>query len=194
MQPLINILIRTSQRKELFQRCINSITKQTYKNYRVIVSNDRGADYIPEWCQTVTVTPGLKDYYWNLYCNELKEQVKDGWFFFLDDDDMLIDSTALARISAHMINQDEGIICQFTRWGRRKPSTYCMNSKQIMRGKIGMPCIFLHHSQKGIAYFDDKPAADYRFIKEVSGKIKLNFVHEVVVETDRISKGRAVSI
>jgi len=193
MQPLINILIRTSHRKELFQRCLKSITEQTYQNVRVVVSYDHECDYIPDWCDKIRVQPGLKDYYWNLYCNELKEQVTDGWFFFLDDDDYLIDSTALQRISQHLFEPTEGVICQFIRWGRRKPNIYCMASKSIIRGKIGMPCIFLHHSKKDVAYFDDQPAADYRFIKEMSEKIKMRFVTEVVVETDRISKGKAIA-
>lgn len=190
MTPLINILIRTSNRKELFERCLKSITSQTYKNYKVIVSDDCNCGYIPEWCETIKVEKGKKDFYWNLYCNELKGAVKEGWFFFLDDDDFLIDNTALQRISANLIDENEGIICQFARWGRRKPSTYHMTSRSIVRGHIGMPCIFLHYSKKDLAMFDDQKAADFRFIYDVSQKLELRFVFEVIVQTDRIGKGK----
>ena len=139
MQPLINILIRTSQRKFLFERCLASIISQTYKNIRVIVSYDFECDYIPDWCDKVQVQKGTEGYYWNLYCNELKERVTDGWFMFIDDDDFIYSKSAIGDIVKHLTNQEVGIICQFLRGQMRKPGLVQMRNKTIKRGLIGMP-------------------------------------------------------
>jgi len=190
MQPLINILIRTSQRKFLFERCLASIISQTYKNIRVIVSYDFECDYIPDWCDKVQVQKGTEGYYWNLYCNELKERVTDGWFMFIDDDDFIYSKSAIGDIVKHLTNQEVGIICQFLRGQMRKPGLVQMRNKTIKRDLIGMPCIILHHSKKNIAMFDGLPAADFRFIQDVSKVLPLEWVEKVIVKTDRIGKGK----
>lgn len=190
MQPLINILIRTSQRPILFQRCLQSIMQQTYKNIRVIVSYDFDCDYIPDWCDKIRVQKGDSGYYWNLYLNELKERVNEGWFIIIDDDDFIYSKSAIADIVKHLTNPEVGIICQFLRGQMRKPGLVQMRNKTIKRGLIGMPCIILHHSKKNIAMFDGLPAADYRFISDVSKVLPLEWVEKVIVKTDRIGKGK----
>lgn len=194
---MINILIRTSNRPALFKRCINSIMAQTHKDYNIIVSydNDEALKYIP--CEAIALkvqSDPAFPYYWNLYCNSLKDQVVEGWFFFLDDDDFLRDKEVLRKIDKHLTDPSKAVICQFLRWGVPKPSSRLMDSKQIIRGYIGMPCLFLHHTKKDIASFDGYPAADYRFIKAVSEKIEINFVKTIVVQTDRISKGKCSTL
>lgn len=189
MNPLINILIRTGKRKDLFLRCLKSIQSQTYKNIRIIVSTD---GYQIKGVENIEVVPDLRyPYYWNLYCNELKELVNDGWFFFLDDDDVLESSQALEKMLPHLTDESAAVICQFKRWDNKKPSDLQIKNRQIIRGMIGMPCIFLHHSQKSVSYFDGYKAADFRFIKDVAQKIKTKFVSHVIVRTDRISKGKS---
>jgi len=120
-------------------------------------------------------------YHWNFYCNNLKDHVTDGWFFYLDDDDYLKDNTALQRISEQLTDPREAVICQFMRGNKRKPEVFT-GPEDIIRGKIGGGCIFLHTTQKNIAYWDGKRAADYRFIKAVSEKIPLKFVPTVVTQ------------
>ena len=43
-EPLINILIRTSGRPVYFKKCIDSIRKQDYSNYRILISYDTKED------------------------------------------------------------------------------------------------------------------------------------------------------
>ena len=184
----INILIRTSNRKALFERCIQSIQKQTYKNIQVIVSIDRPVNYLPSWVKSIQVIPDYRhSFYWNLYCNALKESVTDGWFFFLDDDDFIESNTAIEEAVKHL--SGEGVVFQFKRGDLKKPSDDYIHAGIIERGRIGMPCIFLHHSKKSVANFDGKQAADFRFIKAVSEKIPLKFIPHVIVKADRIGHG-----
>ncbi len=187
MGKLINVLIRTSNREKLFNRAVQSVKNQTYKNVRIIVAADSKVAFSYSQLYAnilIMVSPDrTKTFYWNLYCNTLKEAVDDGWFFFLDDDDFIRDKHALESIAMHL-EEDKATICQFSRMGNVKPSNEMIENKQIVRGKIGMPCIFLHHSMKHIAQFDGMRAADYRFIQEVSTKANIKYVPVVVVTTD----------
>lgn len=119
---------------------------------------------------------------WNLYCNELKREVTDGWFFFMDDDDFLYSNDSLEHISRFLLNPDKGIICRFIRNGKAKPDIRMMQTSTVMKGRIGGGCIFLHHSKKFIADWDGEKSADFRFIKAVEEKIKLDFVNVIVQE------------
>lgn len=190
-EPLINILIRTCNRPSYFKRCYESIQNQTYKNIKVIVSSDQAVSYIPEDVETINVCPDRKHpFFWNLYCNSLKQQVKDGWFFYLDDDDFLANTKALENISIYLRDPHTAVICQFLRWNVLKPDGYELHQKIIKQGRIGMPCIFLHHSQKNKVDFDGRQAADYRFILKISQLLPTKFVPVVVVKTDRIGNGK----
>lgn len=183
---LINILIRTSNRPDPFWRCIHSVEKQTHKSIRIIIGydNDVARSYIPSKYEAFKMPiNGLQSYYWNLHCNQLKELVTDGWFFFLDDDDFLYGETVLESIAAKLTDPESGVICQMLRKGRPKPPADFIENKKIVKGKIGAPCLFLHHSKKDVAYWDGDKAADYRWIKDVEKVLPLRFYQTVVVQT-----------
>lgn len=189
---LINLLVRTSYRNELFKRCMDSISSQTHKNIRIIVSYDdeRALEYIPEHLEKIRV---YKDetipFYYDNYCNDLKDKVTSGYFLFLDDDDELYSEKSL-EMACKQLRGNRGIICQFSRGGVLKPSNELIKQNRIKRGKIGMPCIILHHSCKNIAEFDGSVgASDYTWIRNVSKKVKLKFVSMVIVVADRRSHG-----
>lgn len=198
-EPLINILIRTSNRPEEFKQCIDSIRAQTYKNIRLIVCTDKPEESMPyinanlyDFGATIfTVESTGIPFHWNFYCNNLKERVAEGWFFYLDDDDTIRDNDGLEKIAFFLGASEElqpmAIICQFQRGNKLKPfPRYTAHGtlwlSEIVRGKIGGSCIFLHHSQKNVANWDGQRAADYRFIKAVAEKIPLEFVPVVVVK------------
>jgi hypothetical protein len=149
---------------------------QTYGNWKIKEHVETGKGSIP--------------FHYNLYCNLLKARANDGWLFFLDDDDTLANPNVLTEISKHLTDPDTAIICQFLRGDRPKPADMLMDAGKIVRGKIGLPCIFLHHSKKHIADFVATEDADYRFIKEVASKMKVKFVKQVVVSSPRRSFGK----
>jgi glycosyltransferase involved in cell wall biosynthesis len=193
MSPLVNILIRTSNRPALFPRCYESIQQQTYKHTHVIVGydSDNALEYIPRGVDKVPVSANKGiPFYYDLYCNQLKKYVDEGWFMFLDDDDFFHSPTVLQDISAHMNGEHEAIICQFLRKGTPKPATPRIEKKQIIEGKIGLPCLILHSKHKGLSGLDGYAGGDYRYILSVSERVKTLFVPMVVVETDRRSKGK----
>lgn len=193
---MINILIRSHAREQEFKACIDSVKAQIYQDIHLIVSvdDDQTEEHTVKTLsesglshEIVKVAPSKKPFYWNLYCNTLKSEVHDGWFFYLDSDDKLTGPRCLHDISKHLTDPDTAVICQFLRKGKRKPDFInpgLMTSEQVIRGKIGGSCIFLHHSQKEIAFWDGERAADYRFIKQVSEKIPMTFVPIPVVSAE----------
>lgn len=227
-EPLINILIRTTKgREKEFEKCIDSIRTQTYKNINIIVCTDDHTFIVNGTISKVldkvdcehtifNVEPTGVPFHWNFYCNNLKDRVEEGWFFYLDDDDYLANPYCLDNIAERLNDPRLGVICQFNRGVKAKPEfsigdfyrsdnsgnilfngqaietntvgTFCVKPESIIRGKIGGSCIFLHHSHKDIAMWDGNRAADYRFIKAVSEKIPLKWVPIVVVQAG--NKGR----
>jgi len=189
---VINLLIRTSYRPSLFKRCLDSIYAQTHKNIRIIVSYDdeRALEYIPEGMDKIRVYKDTSiPFFYDNYVNSLKEQVVSGYFMILDDDEVLASDKCIESVCKHL-NGNYGIICQFSRGGVLKPSNDLIRQNRIKLGKIGMPCIVLHHSLKNVADFDGSVgAADYHWIKAVSKKVRLNFVPVVVAYADRRSNG-----
>ena len=188
---MINILIRTSYRPSGFLRTLESIHQQSYKDYRIIVSydDDRALSYIPETVSKVRVNKHDALFFYDNYCNDLKSLVTSGWFFFLDDGDVLSHPTVLQSLRVNL-NTRSGVIVQFSRSGRLKPSNDLIKRRKIQRGKIGMPCLVLHHSHKDIVNFDGSiGAADYWWIKNVSKKIPLKFIQLCLVHTGERDSG-----
>jgi hypothetical protein len=177
--PLINILIRTSNRPQQFTRCLESIRCQTYQDYRMIIGHDDDAalNYIPEVYERMRVfkVTGYP-YYYDIYCNHLKMFVNEGWLFFLDDDDTLVSPTVLQQLAEHLTGPHEAIICQFLRNGVPKPADNYIRKRVIAEGKIGLPCLVLHSKHKSLSGLDGYKAGDYRYIKAVTDQVPARFI------------------
>jgi glycosyltransferase involved in cell wall biosynthesis len=188
-QPLISILIRTTLgRLELLDRCLRSVYSQTYSNVNVIICHDY-YDFpkIPSFY--VKPNLALGTYYYNDYCNFLKGKVANGWFFFLDDDDYLVDATALERI-AQNFEGNSAIICQMSRDnGKVKPSDELMDLRQITSGRIGLPCLVLHSDHIALADIAPVENGDYLWIKSITNAVEPKFVKEVLVHSPKRSFG-----
>lgn len=182
----INILIRTNFRPTAFARCIKSVKDQTYKNIRIIVSydNHNALKYIPEDIEKIKVIRGEGKYFYDEYCNQLKEQVTEGYFMFLDDDDILSSPDIIEKVIP-FLSPDTGLIVQL-----KRGSVVVPQALDFKTGKIGMPCLFLHYSHKNIADVTVHGAGDYVWIKRVSELLPLRFERIVVVYSFNRGNGR----
>lgn len=192
MNPLINILIRTSYRPAQFARCMESIQAQTYRNIRIVVGYDRAAalEYIPKYIEKHFVyADNSLPYYYDVYCNEMKLLVNEGWFFFLDDDDVLTCPTVLEEL-ADQLKIPGAIICQFLRNGVPKPADNYIQKRVIREGKIGLPCMVLHSKHKALSGLDGQKAGDYRYIKEVTDQVNTKFIALPLVSAGPRSHGQ----
>lgn len=183
---MITLLIRCSYRPVGFTRTLNSIPAGT----SIICSydDDRALDYIPDGIQKIKVYKHEAAFFYDNYCNSLKELVTSGYFGFLDEGDVLLPG-ALSELTKHLKGSN-GVICQFSRNGKLKPPINLIRERRILRGKIGMPCLFLHHSYKNAAHFDGSVgAADYHWIKAVAQRVKLKFVALPLVHAEQRDSG-----
>jgi hypothetical protein len=174
MPELINILIRTHRPNKL-KECLSSVSLQNYDDKLIWLDENGG---------------GMSDFSYNTLCNNLKAKVSDGWFFFLDDDDVLFSESSLSEISKHLTDPEVAVICQFCRNGFVKPANFMIRERQIIEGQIGMPCLFLHHSKKHIADIPATENGDYLWIKKVAELMEVKFVEVIVVNSPTRSYGQ----
>ena len=196
MMPVINILIRHTEGREVsYYRALQSIFTQTYLNYRIIVGYDFASSHfsIPGNVFDIYTSPdkSLGPFFYNDYCNKLKNQAIEGWFLFLDDDDFLANNYVLEALSKHLCGTEEALVCQMMRDnGKAKPSLELIFSKSVVSGKIGMPCLVLHSKHKNLADIACVENGDFLWIKEVTDKVPTKFINQVVVHSPKRNFGR----
>lgn len=171
----------------MFVKCLLSVQNQTYTNWRIIVIFEQ-EDYFITQHATHNFYPiyqphvdKMVPYYWNLYCNILKNAMPvrnypHSYFLYLDDDDYLDSTLVLEQLAACLTEDTDGLICQFLRNGKPKPSDALIKAGRIEKGRIGGGCLVLHSRHKDIADWKAKEAADFTWIEEVAAKVKLKFV------------------
>lgn len=162
---IITALIRTHDgREELTKRAVSSCFKEC--NYKKIHFGKP-----------------VEDYSYNLFCNIMKSLIKDGYFFFLDSDDVLIPG-AIENIKPYL-REDKALIVQMLRNGRPKP-----RNGLIEKGKIGLPCMILHSKHKHLADVTANEYGDYEWIKAVTDKIGYEFVPIPLVDAGQRRRGK----
>lgn len=180
MDNTMNILIRTSNRESLFNRCIESVRSQTYKDINIIVSTDdeKTAAYVRKaGLEPVPVKKIIKNTVytapWNAYLNDLMARVKGGWIMILDDDDMLAGKNVIADLISNL-KDDNRIYFTRMKWpnGRVIPSDVHFSSRQIVLKDIGMPCFVFHAKHKHRLAFQPIKQGDYHFISRFTGIVK----------------------
>lgn len=124
--PLINILVRTSNRPNFFKNCYQSIKEQDYKSIHLIVSSDdeKTKEYLDNYSVDVKISlvrtdcsnmqkqqfvPGYlsKPFPANEYFNEMLKHTKQGYTICLDDDNKFTYNNALSRIISKIENDDQ---------------------------------------------------------------------------------------
>lgn len=196
---LINILTRTSNRPIGFDNLRYSIISQTYRNVRHIVSYDDDDDlnYINKYdVKKVKVNnlneekynhpDGFTPAFYNLYCNELLNNVSDGWVMFLDDDDCFLHNKALEEI-VHEVKKADYDTMFF--WQMRYPDGRIIPPKKEFKEqkieiyKVGAPCFLFHSKYKNNSKWDGWKVSDYRFIKSLSNHIpKKKWLNQVYIQ------------
>ncbi len=190
MQPLINILTRTSNRPNGFSINVDNIRNQTYKNINHIICTDdeNSIKYIEK--------NGINDYIFldrneiirndtclnphtgvysphNLYFNEMIKKVSDGWVIYLDDDDRFTSYDTVKNI-VDIINEygDDSLIYWRMVYsnGRSLPKDMSQG-KQPFIGGIGGSCFTFNIKYREYAEWDSWKCSDFRVIKKLHNTI-----------------------
>lgn len=201
--PIINILVRTSERPNYFEKCIESITKQTYNNINIFVSIDNENDYtIPYPVYPVKVNrTELKanigkgePFPFNLYLNALQDKVKEGIIMYLDDDDMLSQITTLKEIAKEFKAND--LVFWRVKIGKNiHPSKANWMKAPVCCDISGIGLAF-NSTYKDIAVWTAYKQGDYRIAKELYSNIdKKSYIDKVLTETqDGAGMGKRIDL
>lgn len=186
--PVINILTRTSGRPLGFKRCYESIFTQTYRNIRHIVSYDSPEDlsYLNDYPiekKRVRKAGRLRKWLlhrqksyvkyepYNLYCNTLLREVKDGWIIFLDDDDMLLNEKVIELAVEKIKSQDEHTLLVWQTIypdGKVIPEDSFFNHQKVIYKHIDTACFTFHSKYKNVVKWDAWQGADFRFVRNLA--------------------------
>lgn len=208
MKPFIYILIRVSAgREEVFRRCWSFIRYQAeFINYGVIISYDHQS--CEAWLKDFRNDPlvismhGVLSFdgkfFYNNYCNTLKSKVPhecQNWFMFLDCDDYFESTMALSTAAQYLTQDCDAVVFQMSRAGGKvKPSTGEMLERSIVRGHIGMPCLFLNAKFRDLADIPSTEDGDFIWIKTVTDQVRTKFVTETIVHSPRRNFGKPCNL
>lgn len=172
--PVLNVLTRTSGRESCFKKLLKSFHEQDYVRKRHLVANDKGDAYvrgIPEVLQVIPVRDAGKCFY-NLYLNDLWNQVKEGWLIFLDDDAFIFDKGFLKRLAKKCATlSPKTLLIMQSYYGTRKK----VMPRKMEKGRIDMVNICVHHS---CPYrFDGNCGGDWRLIEQILNDPSYKVVH-----------------
>ena len=169
-QITIYILTRSGSREKCFKNLRQSLEKQTYKNWKHIISNDNPNNtYLKYYPNIINVKKQTKEGEcpYNLYLNKLLDECKDGWIIILDDDAKFIDDKFLENLAINCKNANEKnqMIIYDTYYGSEKKIHYVTNTS-IKEEGCDM-ANFVFHSSCSLR-FESGCHADRRFIKNAS--------------------------
>ena len=172
--PLINILTRSGKRKDYFKRLKKSIVEQSYKNVRHIVSCDQPNCKFLQNEEVVFVKkePDKGKCFYNLYLNQLTDQVNDGWVIVLDDDSKLIKKKFLEKLAKICASTQKNKVIIY----RSKCHRVVLPPRpKIMSGYIDMCCFCAHHSVFKDIQFDSRCYGDFNFLQKVKRSKQYSF-------------------
>ena len=200
VDPLINILTRTSNRPKGFKKNRESILRQTYKNINHIVCTDDrenekylkdvGVDYmfldrnyiIKNFVNPMPKSPGANIFSpHNLYLNEMIRYVKDGWILYVDDDDFLANDTVIEEIVNNIVDEDTIMYwkMQYPN-GNTLPDMSTFNNKPML-GRIGGSCHGVHSKWRRNIKWDAWKCSDYRVMESLHKTVPKSKWLDIVV-------------
>ena len=198
-KPLINILIRTSGRPEYFNKCVNSIYNQKYKNWNILIGIDddnsltytqsvKGRDVIYNYDNfEIPKPPNSIDYgvafKYNMYLNDLQNEVNDGYIIYLDDDDCLFDSNSLNKL-VNVIKSDNDLVIWRVKFPNRLvPSDSNFGKAPVLKDISGIGFSFhVKHKKEWEPY----KRGDYRVAKSLYENVpNVIYLNEVITKIQR---------
>lgn len=199
--PLINLLVRTSNRPNYFENCYRSIREQTYKNIRLIVSYDDkstkdylsnyemdaliGFERIEDWSgiNGEVFLPGYpeKPFTPNEYFNRMMEQTSPGYIIKLDDDNKFSSPDSLTRIVERIENKRQMLL-----WRVQFPGYLIPDNQHF--GKVphccqmDTACFAFHTDYIKFAQWDGYNYSDFRVAMCLFLHIpKKTYINEVLI-------------
>ena len=196
--PYFNILVRCSYRPLFFPRLIRSVFGQTYRHFGVIICYDdkRCMEYLQQYEThpqiTISEAPQVckaVPFFYNLHCNYLLKKVNRGWILFLDDDNQLMEKSALMQISQTLTSTDDFVIWK-VKVGNDIVFPRRISNVQFRSIDSSSFCVHSSHKDKGT--WVAKQGSDFKYISDLLHnyrKFRRKFIPSVLAGTIHWSVG-----
>lgn len=207
IQPIFNIITRTSNRPLFFKRCQNSIQSQTYpvNNIRRYVTFDDEKDvedYIQSFSNLIIIETERKKrknqnhFPFHAYLNEAIDYIVQndaGWIMILDDDSVLTKPDSLQIIAKNIINNNNDTNKVYF-WKCKigdviVPSDVSYGHLPINEGDFHITCFLFHSSQADLVKFEQIKNGELNVIKNLTAKLKQIWIDDVLTMTNSIGNG-----
>ena len=207
--PLFNIIIRTSNRPIFFSRCIQSIKRQSYPNYRILVGydDDDSKLYVEKFSSLTVIRVnniGFEDdhrperftkvgehFFPNQYMNDLLSLVQEGFIIFIDDDDYFRSSLSLEKI-ANQIHSKKDMVFWRVQFS---PNNLVPNDDHFGKkpefGQINTSGFCFHSDYISYAKWDSLKGGDYFVASKLNEAIpNKKYINQALTGT-QMNNGKA---
>ena len=187
MNDPVYILIRTANRPIFFKNMMNSIKRQTYKNIITIVHSDNVNDTYVEGDIIIRSerNESLGNGFYNLYCNSLLAAIPDGdgWYHFIDDDDMYYRDDVIERLVENSL-RDHINVARVKRW-----NDTIFPKKFGTQNSFQTECFFLHTDHKNKATWWNYKGGDHNYTKQLTKILPINWIDNLIICKAQKGKG-----
>ena len=188
---MINILIRTHNRPDKLKECIKSIERQTFKDWKIIISadNERAEKWVKPYGYYYIRTDKIKykrrdkgrmRKHWNIYMNILQSKATKGFIIYMDEDMILYTENSL-QLVADNSHEDKLLIFKYRirqDIGTRPGGSYW--KKTPKRTHINTGCF--SHSVKHKVRWKGISAGDYFAVAELYKRLETIWLDEIILK------------
>jgi GT2 family glycosyltransferase len=193
---VLNVLTRTANRPNRFERCRQSILAQeTDVTIRHLVSLDGPCTYaqgdvlIPARGKIAPRIPADQQRHrnapYNLFVNDLLAAVEDGWIFVLDDDDEFLRRDAVAVLAPYLVDENALVVFKFA-MGDNKGRQFIMpkaHGRGLIMNDVPSSCYVYHSRHKDLGLWHSKYAGDFFAASNLAEELRIVWLDEVLAGT-----------
>lgn len=152
-QPLVSIGIPTFNGGYRIARAIDSIARQSYNNYEIIISDNASEDHTAQVCSDYLRQNGKIKYYrqavnvgaWQNF-NIVKDKANGKYFMWLSDDDTLSDGILEKYVHFMEKNQDYSLVSGTINYWKNGKLRYVEKGLSL-EGKNGLQRVLSYYSK-----------------------------------------------
>ncbi len=194
----LNVLMRTNNRPAGFQAQLKLLEKDPPDRIIISVHNMETLSYVEEYKKKSQLNISIVDvektmkssqshFKYNLYINDLIDNVDQGFIWCIDDDD-LISSDAISYIKKNCIDQTKLYIVKMNLMNKILPRHW---KKRPVLGDIGTPNFIVFHELAKKAKWHDQNHADGEYLQNLYDKTSTEFLDKILYTVKKANFGKS---